>query len=151
MSASKKSRAAWTVLLVAWLCFVWGHSLVPADLSSEESSWFVGVARPFFEALGIADEGMMTHLVRKTAHFSEYAVLMAIASGFARAWWEGSALGQRLRLAIWVCVPVVDEFIQSFTPGRDPRVTDVLIDMSGGLLGMLIWWLSHRAPRRRQT
>lgn len=33
-----------------------------------------------------------------------------------------------------------DEFHQSFTPGRDPRVRDVLIDTVGALLAIYIIW-----------
>jgi len=30
-----------------------------------------------------------------------------------------------------------DEFHQSFTPGREPRIRDVIIDTIGGALGVL--------------
>ncbi len=89
----------------------------------------------------------MTHVIRKTAHFSEYAVLASIAIGCVRAWWGATRTALYTVLAIWVCVPVVDETIQGLSPGRAPRVTDVLIDMAGGLLGMLI---AHAVLRRKR-
>ena len=150
MRGSKKARAVWTVLLVLWLCFVWGHSLVPADLSSEESSRFLFLVRPIFALFGSTDEQLMTYVIRKCAHFMEYVVLTFLASGCARAWWADAPAAKRLVVVTWACVPVVDEFIQSFSPGRAPRLTDVLIDMSGGALGMCLWWLLHRRRRPRQ-
>ena len=133
MTSARRSRIVWTSLLVAWLCVVWGHSLMPADLSSEESSRFVFLVRPLFEAFGCADEGLMTHAIRKAAHFSENVVLMLIATRFARVWQADKPAARAIMVAIWVCVPMVDEAIQSFSPGRSPQVTDVLLDMGGGL------------------
>ena len=146
-TARRRSRIVWTVLLVLWICVVWGHSLMSAEISAEESSRFVFLVRPFFAMCGITDEGFMTHVIRKTAHFSEYAVLASIAIGCVRAWWGATRTALYTVLAIWVCVPVVDETIQGLSPGRAPRVTDVLIDMAGGLLGMLI---AHAVLRRKR-
>lgn len=145
MAFRDNRRVLWTVLFILWLCVVWGHSMLPADLSSEESSWVVALVRPFFSLFGVTDGHVMTHVIRKGAHFTEYVILMLIGVKFVREWAQ-SKLGTWLStVAIWVCVPMVDETIQRFTPGRAPRITDVCIDMAGGLLGMLI---SHAILKR---
>ena len=146
MDSPRRSRLRWTLLLVVWLAFVWGHSLVPGDESTLESSRFVFLVRPVFELLGCHDEQIMTFIIRKAAHFSEYVVLMAIGVGAARAWFRDMRARLGALWAFWVVVPVIDETIQLFVPGRDARVTDVLIDMAGGLLGAFV---AHAWARRR--
>ncbi len=141
MQSKNRARVIWTALFVMWLCFVWGHSLVPADASTEESSRFVFLVRPIFELFNNHDEELMTFVIRKIAHFSEYVVLMALALQCFRSWEIGRPKMMWALLVVWVCVPAIDETIQGFVPERDPRVMDVLIDMSGGMLGMAI---SHK-------
>ena len=137
MATSTKQRVAWTVALVLWLCVVWGHSLVPADESLRESSRFVVLLQTLVGRYVSLDEHLATFIVRKTAHFSEYLALMVIASNWAQSWWDR----ERSRLAtitVWVLVPIIDEIIQHFVPGRDMRLMDVCIDMAGGLVGMAL-------------
>lgn len=138
MRFKNRSRVMWTVLFVLWLCFVWGHSLVPADVSTEESSRFLFLIRPFFELFNNHDEQLMTFAIRKMAHFSEYVVLMALALQSVQSWDLKRPKFVWVIMAIWIGVPAVDETIQGFVPGRDPRVMDVMIDMAGGMLGMAI-------------
>jgi VanZ family protein len=33
-------------------------------------------------------------------------------------------------------IPVLDEYVQLFSPGRTSRVSDVLVDFMGGLIGL---------------
>ena len=62
------------IFITATILFAWGHSLMPGDLSEEESSRALDLLRPFLEI--IFGRGNVTdHLVRKLAHFSEYALL----------------------------------------------------------------------------
>ena len=141
-----RKRLLWTLALVAWVCVVWGHSMVPADLSAEESSRFLFLVRPLFGLFGSSDEGLMTHVIRKTAHFLEYVVLMAIGSRTARAWFDAPRSRAVLLGVIWVVIPCVDEFIQTFVPARDGNPSDVLLDMAGGVAGLL---LARAIARRR--
>ena len=145
MASQRRMRIIWTVLLIGWLCVMWGHSLMPADMSSDESSRFVFLVRPFFEAFGSTDEHLMTHVIRKTAHFLENVVLMLIATKFECVWWGTSRKALVVMALIWTCVPVIDEAIQMLSPGRSPRFSDVLLDMCGGAVGMLIALLWKRA------
>ncbi len=70
----KKQLTILNILITATILFAWGHSLMPGDLSEEESSRALDLLRPFLEI--IFGRGNVTdHLVRKLAHFSEYALL----------------------------------------------------------------------------
>ena len=109
------------------------------DVSSAESSHFVFLVRPFFNLFGNNDEMLMTLVIRKTAHFLEYAVLMALGKKMVDVWFSGAVASWPLLGVIWVLAPCVDEAIQLMTPGRSGQLADVLIDMSGGVFGLAVY------------
>lgn len=145
---SKAARVKWTVAFVIWLCIIWGHSLMAGDLSSFESSRFVFLVRPFFELFGCNDEVLMTFVIRKTAHFSEYAILAVIAMAVFTSWFGNSRKVVLLTILVLIAVPCVDEFIQLHVPDRAGAVADVLLDICGGLFGLAIALLIARGQRR---
>lgn len=147
-SARRPSRR-WAVALACWVAFIWCHSLVQGPQSSLESGMVVALARPLFEALGVTDAGLMSLVVRKCAHFSEYALLGVLAAGLFRA--RRRETGRRaLPTALVVAlVPVVDECIQLGVPGRSGRPADVMIDLSGLLVGSLASVAAARLLSRR--
>lgn len=86
-------------------------------------------------------------LVRKSAHFTAYAVLALL---LLRALSAGAAQGRRLRWAAWTLAAVsacasLDEYHQSFTRERTSSVYDGLIDIAGGSSALLAWVLRNRA------
>lgn len=151
----------WVAITLVWLAVIWGHSLVAGDVSSRESLGVVEVLRPLFEAAGVHATRQMTFIVRKTAHFSEYAVLAIVlvrlrAAARRSHGTRGGELdraGVRLVVAS-VCLgclaPVADETIQLFVAGRSGQLTDVLIDLSGLLAGTLLSGLASYVSNGRQ-
>ena len=141
------------VLSIAWTAVIWGHSLMSGPVSGAESSFVVSLARPLFEALGVRDVNLMGHVVRKLAHFSEYA-LLGLLTGLLRARLNHVAAPRAAVVAsvLWpVLAPVVDECIQRFVPGRSGQPTDVLIDLAGVLLGTLVARVAARAASARRS
>jgi VanZ family protein len=75
-------------------------------------------------------------LIKKSAHVAEYAILGWLiqrargARDARRAWWQSWLTA--------VIYAATDEFHQSFTPGRMPRVTDVMIDSFGAAIGVAL-------------
>lgn len=83
------------------------------------------------------------HAVRKTAHFTEYAILGFLLTGAASL-----SIGWKSFLypgITGVLYAASDEFHQLFVPGRSGQISDVLLDSAGVcfgvLLGMLFWRL----------
>lgn len=77
---------------------------------------------------------LLDRLFKKGAHVVAYAVLAvllerALARPRGGRWWA---------LAGTLAYAVSDEFHQSFTPGRSPLASDVVIDMAGGLCGLYV-------------
>ena len=141
--------AARLLVLVAWVCFVWGHSLVPGVASDAESLSVVSRVSPLLGALGIWGTQAMNHVVRKLGHFSEYLVLGIVAPWALRpaekdrvvggsSPKDGAAhAGTWAALAVCVLVPCVDETIQLFVPRRSGMLSDVCLDMVGCACGLL--------------
>lgn len=133
-------------LTVLWLCVIWGNSLLSGEESSQVSGWagaFIGKILPLFTT--DTEKGML--LLRKIAHFSEFAVLGGCL------WWACRILQKPWQAAaLWgVAAAVIDETIQRFVPGRHGCLTDVFIDTAGvlagvGVLSLLLLCL-HRRKR----
>ena len=133
-----KTKAKLTLciaLLVAWLAVIWGNSMTTGQVSGEFSGWasqLLGKILPFLSP--DAEYGHL--LVRKIAHFSEFAVL-----GILLSWLFAMVIADKL---LRFCLPlgcgmicaVIDEFIQSFTPDRVCSFWDMCIDWSGVLIGV---------------
>lgn len=77
------------------------------------------------------------HIVRKMAHFSIYTLLGFLASLTVgrRKLFSRKSLGVIVFCFLYACS---DEIHQIFVPGRAGMFTDVLIDTSGALTGMII-------------
>lgn len=110
-----------------WLWFIYARSAQPAAVSHEESGAVLGLLRrvlPFVDML----------LVRKLAHFTEYAVLGALL------WLDWRLLGRDgllLPLGAGLLFAAGDELLQTFIPGRSGELLDVLLDFSGVLAAVL--------------
>jgi len=128
-----------TVLIILTLCFIWGHSLMSREDSSNESGWVTGIVTPLLE-LFVGKGNVTEHLVRKLAHFCEYALLGAeLFCYFTLRDLNGSRRflhSGLLAEAHVMFTAMVDETIQIFS-GRGSQLQDVWLDSAGGVAGIL--------------
>jgi VanZ family protein len=131
----------------AWTCFVLFAST--ANFSASNTSRII---RPLliwlFPRISEASLNQAHFLIRKTAHFTEYALLALLA---ARAFGTSHVAARRRLwwLAAFVlvaCVALIDEYHQSFLPSRTGTIYDSLLDMTGGAtaLACAALWLRRR-------
>ena len=119
--------------LVAWTCFVLFAST--SNFSASNTSL---VIRPLllwlFPGISEARIDEVHFFIRKTAHFTEYALLALLAArafrsssrrGLSGKWWLVS-------FALVAAVSLLDEYHQSFLPSRTGSIYDSLLDMTGG-------------------
>ena len=125
--------------LIAWLAFISFAS--SDDFNAENTSRIIGpLILWLFPNTSPETLEVVHYITRKTAHFTEYAILGFLA---ARAFRTSPrpAINQRWFL---ICVMIVvvyallDEYHQSFVPSRTASIVDSLIDMAGGLTALLI-------------
>ncbi len=83
---------------------------------------------------GSSDEGH--HLIRKLAHFSEYAALGVISALFFDSLLEDRQKKCFVSAIVGILTPLVDETIQIFS-GRGPAISDIWIDVLGYSIGAL--------------
>jgi len=86
-------------------------------------------------------------IVRKIAHFLEYALLGVLAARAFRGSPKAAVRGHWLFIcvALIVVYALVDEYHQSFVPSRTASIYDSFIDMAGGLTAVLVVaWRSRR-------
>jgi VanZ family protein len=86
----------------------------------------------------------------KLLHLAAYAVLGFFSMGAMRASSTGYRASQLFLVAMLTGLyGLLDEYHQSFVPGRNPALGDVLADLAGGLLGaVLMYLLVRRAVHR---
>lgn len=84
------------------------------------------------------------HIVRKLAHFTIYLILGVLVSYLLKVekvkeWKVGI-------LAVICCLlfAISDETLQLFIYGRGAQLTDVLIDIAGASLGIIIVYISRK-------
>ena len=134
-------------LIIGILCFIWGNSLLPGE-DSGQLSGFVGMMLQKLLPFVDLQSEMGLHLLRKAAHFSEFAAL-----GMSFAWLFGMLSKQRLlSLALPLLsgagAAAIDESIQLFSPNRGPSIKDVGIDTAGVITGIAVLTLLHFLYKR---
>ena len=80
--------------------------------------------------------------VRKLAHASEYAVLaLLLYRAFVHtALKSRTILSAGLVLLLCAAYAASDEFHQSFVPSRNASLRDVMIDICGAMLAVILYW-----------
>ena len=151
-SSSWRSRLRRYAPLAGWIAFIFFTS-TGAMSASNTSRIIAPLFRWLFPAITEAQLLLVHFTVRKTAHFTEYAILALLA---ARAFIPSRR--PRLRqswfvaaLALVATVALLDEYNQSFNAARTGTIWDSLIDISGGataLAGLYLWRARRRQKRK---
>ena len=130
-------------LLVCNLIFIWGNSLLPGEISGAFSDWVRSILSKLF--FGVPSSSTGRGLLRKLAHFSEFAAL-----GMCLAWLHGMLQKGKIRPFLWgALAAAVDETIQVFVPDRGPSIRDVCIDSAGVLTGIILLWMGHNYLQKK--
>ena len=144
-----KKRVVWTLAAVLYVAFIFHNSMTPAVESSRQSGAVVRAVVAALGNLGLEGGWVTEHLVRKTAHFVEYAVLGVILWNCLRAYRMENQRWLLWQLWLGTVIPLMDETIQLFTEGRSGQISDVWLDMSGVLAGGCVMILCYVAVKRK--
>ncbi|MDO4864534.1 MAG: VanZ family protein [Ruminococcus sp.] len=152
------ARVIFSLLSVAIMGMIFYLSCENADKSSETSGFFTDlVLRHLIKGYsGFTPErqdeihGLVSHIVRKCAHFSAYASL-----GFCTSCAVGRrrllSLGSLIAWGISVLYACSDELHQYFVEGRSCELRDVMIDSCGALTGLLVSMAVFAVISRRKN
>jgi VanZ family protein len=93
--------------------------------------------------------GFWDMIVKKGGHMTGYAMLSASYLYAINRSRSIRPLPFLASFCLTILYAVSDEWHQSFTPGRSPSLLDVLIDGTGGLIGLALWaWILTRIADR---
>lgn len=130
-------------LITALLCFIWGNSLLPGSVSGAISDAVKDLLAFLLpgDVPGVTSGG---GLLRKIAHFTEFACLGAVLA------WRFGMLEKRkiMALLFGFGAACVDETIQVFVPDRGPGLKDVAIDTCGVAAGIALLLLIGTIKRK---
>jgi len=104
----KRKKVIFIMLFYSWILFIFTLSSIP------------GSSTPSFP--GGTD---------KIVHFLEYAILGFLAI-------QALTLKSKIVLLPGIVTPLLDEFYQSFTPGRYSDIKDVIADVAGYMVVIII-------------
>lgn len=125
------------VLTALATAFIFYNSLQDSRASNDASGFFLVLIQPITEFFdGLIDGLDWNYIIRKGAHFTEFCMLGAFAANTSvciEKRYSKDILGYCFFYTL--SVAVADEYIQSFSD-RTSSVSDVLIDMSGSLVGI---------------
>ena len=133
-------------LTLLWMGLIFRMSSKTGDISLNESGRIVSFLQQiFFRRWDALPEeqfqillGRLGYLVRKLAHFMEFAVLGAGLSMIMMTFEERFCFRFGIAFAAGLLYAVSDEIHQLFVGGRDGAVFDVLIDAAGVFAGCMI-------------
>lgn len=145
-------------LLVILYLIIWGFSAQDADASGSLSHMITEKVIELIDDIASKNWSDIVkaelaeyfeHPVRKLAHFSEYACMGLLVYIMLGQWVEN-----RRRLYIitilWVFVSAaIDEFHQTFIPGRYGSFADVILDTSGAVVMLIICRFIRSCSLRR--
>ena len=141
-----RKRMLCTALIVLNLALIWGNSLLTGEVSGNMRGGIMEWVNSF---LGLYEAGseLLHHLIRKVAHFTEFACLGCLLAWNCRL--RGEKHTALLPALLGMAAAVVDESIQLFTPDRGPSLTDVWIDASGVVTGIMLLLLGHHLMKKQ--
>lgn len=131
-------------LVIAFMVTIFIFSSEKAIESEQKSRFVIYILNIMGINVESAFGSLADFAVRKAAHFTEYFILyMLLFNAMYNDFNKKTALF--FSLLIVFLYASTDEYHQLFVPGRSGKFRDVLIDTSGGALGLLLMgFLSHR-------
>lgn len=142
-----------TALVLAALAFIFSNSLQSGDDSGRLSGFVTALVNGFLSALGLPT--LTEHVVRKLAHFLEFALLGFLLNNCVRTYTPRWTRSLPLPLLLGLLAAHADETLQLYSPDRTSSVVDVWIDFGGVCTGTLcsaalLLLLAALARRRKQ-
>lgn len=157
---SKKNVVSW-LAVAAWMVVIFLFSAQNDTQSGDTSGavvrWLMRLFYRGFEdfsqarQLAVMDSWHL--IIRKGAHFTEYAILGALVANALGRTWLRAGLRWMFPVAASALYAMTDELHQYFVPGRACRFLDVCIDTAGAafgtaLFGLLAFLLTRRYRRK---
>ncbi len=144
----KHGKILYTVIILT-LIFIWGNSLLNAEISSYISDFFKDIILSVFPFVPSGEAEGTGGVVRKLAHITEFAILGVELSLFFQPLKDRNNKKYINLVFCGFATAFVDETIQLFIPGRAGLVSDIWIDLCGFTTGCIVYSVIYIAKNKR--
>jgi VanZ family protein len=134
--------------VILWMTLIFGFSSDSASVQ-HSSRILEPILRFLFPGMSADARFQIVFIARKCAHLTEYAVLALLIWRARRKPvrrdprpWSWRLAG--VALLVTGIYASTDEYHQTFVPGREGCVRDVIIDTCGAAAGLFLLWLLGR-------
>lgn len=135
-------------LSLAVVVFIFGNSMMDAVDSNSESRFLTAFVQYVLNLLGFhVPIAELHHAIRKIAHFTEFAMESFFVAKTLEAFRVRRQTWLAYALLMGLLTAVIDENIQLYSIGRSGQVTDVLLDFSGTIAGIVVAMLTSHKRR----
>ena len=142
-------RRVFTAVTVLFILFIFRNSMFPGPQSSAQSQYVMNLLNHTLTLLHVPVI-LSEHFVRKAGHFTEYFALGILMLITVRSYHKPVRESAFAGTFFLLFIPVIDEFIQLYTPQRGSSVLDVLLDFGGGIAGLLVYVITERIFQSRR-
>lgn len=141
----KQHKLLFPILSFLWVIVILSFSLQDGSRSSLQSGVITTTIQSLLSNIGIdIERQLLSFLIRKTAHFTEFFILGVLVKQ------SSFDLVNNLPVYLACFVPILDETVQSFVPGRAMAISDMIIDLTGIIFGMIIYAFIVKNFNKRQ-
>lgn len=138
--------------VAGWYAVIFGFSAQTGESSGALSDGLayrlLEQANPSFFQLDAMEQmsimEILTFCLRKAAHMGAYFILTGLLLWALREWIKSPKRRAGTALLLAGLLAALDEFHQTFVPGRSGQPRDVLIDLTGAGLMLLVWAVGRR-------
>lgn len=153
MSHMKNKKIINWLLLIIWMIVIFELSNQTGEVSGDlSSSLLYQILSIFIGDISSINSDILSilmFLIRKLAHFTEYAILGILCLNVLRSYYDFSWKLDLCALILCMMYAASDEFHQLFISGRAGSFKDVLIDTSGSMFSLLIYGLYLKWRERK--
>lgn len=126
------------LLVILWMAFIFIMSSFNSMDSSSQSNIIVNF---IVELFNISNIDVVSLIVRKLAHFTEYFILGVLVANMLRYF------DKKVYISIVICIlyAISDEVHQLFVSGRSCQILDILIDSVGSSSGIILFFIFKKS------
>ncbi len=137
MSKTKLWAYIFLFLTVAWCLVIWSFSAKNAEQSTFQSERVSEVIIQIIEKVSQTSVNITDGIVRKFAHFAEFAVLGTLLF-MTLYFFNINSTSKKFVVcgATSAAVALTDECLQLFSDGRDAQLSDMLLDICGAMIAV---------------
>ena len=134
----RRQAIRWALVLI-WLAVTMHLSQQNATASAATSGWLAHKILVLLSFVGINVSYPVFHaVIRKVAHFGVHFILAWLGYRALLASCKRRANAIVITLLFFGAIAIIDEYMQSFAPGRAMMLFDAMINLSGILTGTIV-------------